>query len=249
MKKLFKKKGFTLVEMIVAMAVTALLCAAAMMLFNSVSGIISGLKGNVNVDVATDTISTYLFDRMSTCSTYNIGVFPVDASGNLVLDETDVDSSSFRVNAHLVDISGKSVPQVLYAMVIMNDGEGSRIYDLGAISSVDEYEERLAQKDKWRLFVDDYYEGMNFKYTFETVKTGGGDSKTWCKIGVAPYDENDEPVISPRYQMFNVINSLYNENVVTSSLLPESNADLKDTPTDNGIVILYRIRDFSVSVT
>ena len=57
MKKLLKKKAFTLVELIVAMAVMVILIAAAMGMFNPVKGIIKMVDEDTVTNAVTDSIT------------------------------------------------------------------------------------------------------------------------------------------------------------------------------------------------
>ena len=71
-KKLLRKKAFTLIEMIVAMSIMVILVGAAMAMFNPVKSVISSLGNDMVTDNVTDTITNYLSDKLKTATTYNI---------------------------------------------------------------------------------------------------------------------------------------------------------------------------------
>ena len=71
-KRLLKKKAFTLIEMIVAMSIMVILVGAAMAMFNPVKSVISSLGNDMVTDNVTDTITNYLSDKLKTATTYNI---------------------------------------------------------------------------------------------------------------------------------------------------------------------------------
>ena len=70
MKKLLKKKAFTLVELIVAMAVMVILIAAAMGMFNPVKGIIKMVDEDTVTNAVTDSITDYVSNKLKAASTY-----------------------------------------------------------------------------------------------------------------------------------------------------------------------------------
>lgn len=69
MKKLLKKKAFTLVELIVAMAVMVILIAAAMGMFNPVKGIIKMVDEDTVTNAVTDSITDYVSNKLKAAST------------------------------------------------------------------------------------------------------------------------------------------------------------------------------------
>lgn len=70
--RLLKKKAFTLVELIIAMAIMMILIVAAMSMFNPVSSIIKSIDEDVVTNAIADSMTTYIHSKVNTCSTYNI---------------------------------------------------------------------------------------------------------------------------------------------------------------------------------
>ena len=78
MKKLLRKKAFTLVELIVAMAIMMILIGAAMAMFTPVSSIIKSLDEDAVTNSVTDTIMGYISDKLNVATSYNIAGFTDD---------------------------------------------------------------------------------------------------------------------------------------------------------------------------
>ncbi|MCH5324438.1 MAG: prepilin-type N-terminal cleavage/methylation domain-containing protein [Eubacterium sp.] len=242
MKKKFLKlkKGFTLVEMIIAMAITALLCGSVMMLFGSVSNIIKSLNDDVFVNTTTDSLTNYLFTRMVTSTNFSISINNVDADGNITASE-----SQNSVNNLLAERDNPAIEN-LYGMVIVN----GKLYDLGVIESYDMFSNKISNLDKYRLFNDNYYGDVHYGYTFSVESpTGATADQKWYRVGVIPFDENGEALMSERSEMFKLINLQYSK--FTPSIdgafyttNPTDGTTVR-TSVDTGIVILYRIKDYS----
>ena len=60
MRKLLKKKAFTLIEVIIAMSIMVILIVAAMSMFNPVSSIVKSLDEDTVTNAVTDTITKYV---------------------------------------------------------------------------------------------------------------------------------------------------------------------------------------------
>ena len=92
---------------------------------------------------------------------------------------------------------------------------------------------RVNDIEKYALFNNEYYNDVDFRFTFET-KSG------WCKIGITSLErETGNVVVETRTDMFKLVN-------ITST--PESNPVLKDyttVGTDKNIVIFYNIIDYT----
>ena len=66
--RLLKKKAFTLVELIIAMAIMMILIVAAMSMFNPVSSIIKSIDEDVVTNAIADSMTTYIHSKVNTCS-------------------------------------------------------------------------------------------------------------------------------------------------------------------------------------
>lgn len=227
--RLLKKKAFTLVELIIAMAIMMILIVAAMSMFNPVNGIIKTIDEDVVTNAITDSMTTYIHSKMNTCSTYNIDIYD---NTSLTAGESVDGSAAKRCKAILGSIKNPTA-ESSYCMVLRRESGTFKLYDLGKITSVAQFVARINDLESYTLFNDEYYNDVDFRFTFET--TSG-----WCKIGITSLDrQTGEVVVETRTDMFKLVN-------LTST--PESNPILKNYEsigTDKNIVIFYNIIDYT----
>lgn len=227
--RLLKKKAFTLVELIIAMAIMMILIVAAMSMFNPVSSIIKSIDEDVVTNNIADSMTTYIHSKVNTCSTYNIDIYD---NTSLTADASADESAAKRCKAILSSIKNPTA-ESSYCMVLRRKDDTFQLYDFGKITSVAQFTARVNDIEKYALFNNEYYNDVDFRFTFET-KSG------WCKIGITSLErETGNVVVETRTDMFKLVN-------ITST--PESNPVLKDytsVGTDKNIVIFYNIIDYT----
>ena len=234
MRKLLKKKAFTLVEVIIAMAIMTILIVAAMSMFNPVNGIVKSLDEDTVTNAVTDTITNYVTDKLKNASTYSIkGYKTEDLTKN-----SDVDSSVAKIAS--VMFADKELDETVYCMILRTTAEGYQLYDLGKLNGVVDYKTKatsLVNNNAYAVFNNEYYNDSRYKFTF---KTTSGDKGTWCRMGVNTYDSDGNIKVSERVQMFKLL------NMSLLKLTPSSSTDLENYSysDDMNIVILYRIKVF-----
>ena len=179
MRKLLKKKAFTLIEVIIAMAIMTILIVAAMSMFNPVNGIVKSLDEDTVTNAVTDTITNYVTDKLKNASTYNIKEYKTED----LTKNSDVDSSVAKIAS--VMFADKELNETVYCMILRSTAEGYQLYDLGKLNSVVDY------KTKATPLVN------NNAY---------GDKGTWCRMGVNTYDSDGNIKVSERVQMFKLLN-------------------------------------------
>ena len=130
MRKLLKKKAFTLIEVIIAMAIMTILIVAAMSMFNPVNGIVKSLDEDTVTNAVTDTITNYVTDKLKNASTYNIKEYKTED----LTKNSDVDSSVAKIAS--VMFADKELNETVYCMILRSTAEGYQLYDLGKLSSV-----------------------------------------------------------------------------------------------------------------
>ena len=234
MRKLLKKKAFTLIEVIIAMSIMVILIVAAMSMFNPVSSIVKSLDEDTVTNAVTDTITNYVTDKMKNATTYSIKGYKTDA----LTKNSDVDGSVAKmVNIMFTD---KDPKETVYGLVLRSTAEGYQLYDLGKLSSVADYKDKavaMVNSNAYAVFNSEYYNDSRYKFTF---KTTSNDKGTWCRMGVNTYDTDGNIKVSERVQMFKLL------NMSLLKLTPSSDPVLADYtyPDDLNIVILYRIQIF-----
>lgn len=234
MKKLLRKKAFTLVELIVAMAIMMILIGAAMAMFTPVSSIIKSLDEDAVTNSVTDTIMGYILDKLNVATSYNIAGFTDD---QMKKSSDEDDSVGKRVKAMLADLEPN---EKMYCMVLRSTAKGYKLHDLGRITNLVNYNTKAAvalSDNSYSVFGDEYYNDSRYKFTFDTTVA---DKGTWCRIGVNTYDADGNIKISERVQMFKLL------NMSLLKLTPSSDVALKDYSYSNdlNVVILYRIKTF-----
>ncbi len=234
MRKLLKKKAFTLIEVIIAMSIMVILIVAAMSMFTPVNGIVKSLDEDTVTNAVTDTITNYVTDKMKNATTYNIkGYKTEDLTKN-----SDVDSSVAKIAT--VMFTDKDPDETVYGIVLRSTAEGYQLYDLGKLNSVADYKNKataMVGSNAYAVFNSEYYNNSHYKFTF---KTTSNDKGTWCRMGVNTYDTDGNIKVSERVQMFKLL------NMSLLKLTPSSDTALEDYAysDDLNIVILYRIQIF-----
>lgn len=249
MKKLFKKKAFTLVELIIAMGVMVILVGAAMALFTPVQSITRSLTDDTDINTTYDTISDYFYNKLYKASTCYIKQYS-DAELAAAYDPSVDTNLAFVVNYfNDKNIASSGGHEKMYAMAIKETDGLTRIYDLGEISvnSADAnkyYATKIANLDKYKLFRDEYYRDTNYKITFDgTIGSGTLNTKKWVKVGVTAFDKDGNNLMETRTQMFKLLNFSIenNSHMNTDHTLKEVNT-IDKTKT---IVVIYCIKDYA----
>ena len=244
MKKLLKSKGFTLVELIVAMAITGLLVAAAMALFGPVQSITNSLNENSNLTTTTDTLTGYLFNKLHKCSTYNVGLY---SEAELIAGTDAAGSVTARINTMYSKIADKSSETIRCIMIKPDSVTGKQyVYDFGILvgtNPASDYLSKYTDMNKYKLFSDEYYDDIDYRFTFKTTPSEAvAGVRKWCRIGVTPYDNDGNAVMEERSQMFKLV------NMDMTGLTPSSAAELEALgyDSDGTIIILYQIKNFAL---
>ncbi len=248
MKKILKRKAFTLVELIVAMAITTILVGAAMAMFGPVSNIIKSAEEDVYANNISDVLMNYVDGKISKSTTYNIGAFD-----SLTGDPDTEGTVTYRLKNMLED--AKSDTSDTKCIIISKNTNGQHVlYDLGTIGNVSgsvsagitDYNNKVnpANLKKYRVFDDNFYSDYDFRYEFETTGT------EWCRISLVPFNgtgDDAEAITEKRSSMFKLL------NISLHKISPTSSASLTDMndvsySKDNSIVIIYRIKDYTTYV-
>ena len=230
-KRLLKKKAFTLIEMIVAMSIMVILVGAAIAMFNPVKSVISSLGNDMVTDNVTDTITNYLSDKLKTATTYNIAGYTTD---NLKKNSDDSNGVTNRINLMMGDMD---TGETMYCIMLRATSKGYKLYDFGKITNANNYLTKMndaLSSSEYAVFEDEFY-NSRYKFTFATTSSNRG---TWCRMGVNTYDQDGEIKVSERVQTFKLLNmSLL--KITPSSATEFENYDYSD---NLNIVILYRIK-------
>lgn len=252
MKRLFKKKAYTLVELIIAMGVMVILVGAVMALFTPVQNIAGSLSGNADINTTYDTISDYFYNKLYKASTCYVKQY---SDEELVSPYDAANDSNLAFVANYFyekNIAASGGHEKMYGMAIKEIDGITTIFDLGEISiaSADPryYGNKIASvtsnESKYKLFRDEYYRDVNYKITFDgTIGSGGLNTKKWCKIGVTAFDKDGNNLMETRHQMFKLLNFSIenNSHMRTDSTLK----DVKTIDSTKTTVVIYCIKDYA----
>lgn len=225
MKRLKKPKGFTLVEVIVAMAVTTIIIIAAANLFSSASRVITTLKSDANFDIACDATNVYVRNRLDALE--KVSVCDINDSTAIAAAITACDDQA--------DESGVTPANLDVRALAIKDG---KLYDLGVVSSAGEVSSRAGSND-YAVFDTNYYAGAKLSIKLSSTvagdegegeEGGGGDSVKWVQLSTQFLETDGDPANQPKTITFKFLNG--------SATLPAT------AKTDN-YVIIYSVNNMS----
>lgn len=126
-KRLFGKKGLTLVEILVVLIVASILLVCAMGMLTPVNNLLNSVKGNAHMDTASNTVNEYIRGTLEKSEA--ISIIPYS---KLSTDVASVRNQWKSYTDKYKATSGYSVR----AMGIMENYNGDyRLYDFGDVSS------------------------------------------------------------------------------------------------------------------
>lgn len=238
MKKLLRKKAFTLVEVIVATAIMGLLIAAVMALFGPVRDMINDMDGDVNINNTTDTIQSFFHAKLNKSIGYNIDMYDLDTEALLTAEDGSIGQ---RVDSMRAIAAGDDSIST-YCILLRYEQDGYYIYDFGKVESGADYDAKRIFLRKQRLFNKEYYRDARYRFTFKTIE----DSATgqyWYQMGLTPYDTEGELMLATRTSTIKLLN-IKNTPQSNADLETESYIDIAndDTPT---IAIIYNIKNYT----
>ena len=133
-KRLHGKKGVTLVELIVVMAITAIIFGVAIAFLQPVTALMNSLKGNAHMDTMCDTVNEYIRSSLHTAT--SISVFTYPDSGTSIADDADAMDDQYNEYKKKVD-EGFTIKALA---VLRNDNDDYRLYDFGNVSDLSKFE-------------------------------------------------------------------------------------------------------------
>lgn len=201
-KNIKTKKGFTLVEVLIAVAITMMLLAAVMSLFSPISKMLNSVKSNSIADTICTNSANYVAKKVTIATTIKI-------AGYDSLAEMKA-ASSAMVNSITLGSGEK-----LYAMVITDaDADGpNALYDLGEVdgSTIVSMLTDKASLTPYRVFEDIYYGNMDIKFGFELETT------KWVNIKTTAYSQDGDKITDTRENMFRLMNKAASATAMNDS--------------------------------
>lgn len=217
-RKIKAKKGFTLVEVIIAVAITAILLAGVMSLFSPISKMLNSVKSDAVADTICTNSANYVAKKVSNATTIKISGYDSLA---------DMKSAA----AAVVNSITLGTNEKLYALVITDADNGgvNALYDLGEVNSTS-IPSLLTDKtslNTYRVFEDVYYNNLDVKFGFEL------ESAKWINIKTTAYSSDSDQITGTRENMFRLMNK-----AASATAMNESKDDL---------LVLYVIKTYTAA--
>ncbi len=168
-KRLFGKKGLTLVEVLVVLVVSSILLGIAMGMLRPVSSLLNTLKGNAHLDAVCDTANEYMRGRLQTAL-------------SVTMLKADDPEKVKKAAEDCISAAGSNVK--LRAIGVLDADKSTaelyRIYDFGTIGdsgiSVDQLKGYITDPstayNDYAAFRNEFYEGTSYSVSF-----GWGEEK------------------------------------------------------------------------
>lgn len=184
LKRLKSKKGFTLAELIVTIAVSTLIVAAAVGLFSPAMGLIDSIKSNTNLDVLCDTSNEYIRNCLQGAGNVSVNSFNISGLDSV---KNQIDNIAVYDNYEV------------RALGYMNN----KLYDFGAVTSGN-ISSKIASYNDYRVFNDAFYGIVNYKLSFSS---GGNGDERWITLLGQCFEENGSSANQGRSMSFKVLDA------------------------------------------
>ena len=252
LKKIFNKKGVTLVELLVVLVITAIMMTIAFNMFQITNNLMTSIKSNAHLDTLCDIVNEYVRESIDSASA--ISVFEYK-------DEEEVkDKISAKVSAYRAGASTNK--EFVKAIAVLKDDstgrEFYRLYDFGDITAtgVDIMGMLAAPTSDYAMFNEAFYENTSFNASISMNKEAGSAKRLILSSQCFNYTDSSttidkaEEANQPRTISFNLLNSNVNPGGDIDSVVDADGAALENASVDikRQFVILFTTRDFSTNI-
>lgn len=222
MKRLKNQKGFTLVEVVIAMAITSIVILAVANLFSSATGLITTLRADTNLDIACDATNTYVRNRLDALNDATV----------CVSDHVDISDTADDYSQDGYDV---------FAIAVI-DG---KLYDFGLLPEVNTGSVLLsrmsaAQLPAYAVFNEAFYSGtrLNIRFTSanEEVTLEDGtmsNAVKWLRLESRFMAADSNPANQPKAITFRLFNG--------AIALSETSVDISDN-----FIVIYRQKQLEI---
>lgn len=228
MKKLLRKKGFTLVEVIVASAITVILLGSVMALFSSTRNVLSSMKTNPFVDQIENSVCDYVRQSLEKSNGYRIGG----------VSQADLTSTAVTYLSELTCGAGEK-----NKCLIVSGTEGSyKLYDLGEVTSTN-ITSKIASLADYNAYSADFYSGKSCKFAV-SQSIDSNSRITYLNVTTQLFNDDGSITAQPTGTYFKMLNAPDAANAQIKT------AGLDDLATaypdaDTCIIFIYRIKNYT----
>lgn len=235
-KRLLSKKGVSLVELIVAMAITSVILLIATSMLAPANNLMNSIKGNAHLDTLCDTANEYIRGALQTA--VSISVYKYDSS---TLNDIEIQADNY------IKSGLKTKALAVIEIPVETDASGNqikafRLFDFTTIIDKTTLMNDLSIADIYKngAFLEPFYEKTSFSVKISTPTNDTGAS-SWIKLKSRCYniysgDQNNQE----KTMTFKCLNG--NTGIDTGSTVQ---GDGTDEPYEGSFVILYTVKDFS----
>jgi len=207
------RKGFTLVEVMCAVVIFAVVLAAVFAMFDPISKISAMIKGDSTAQKLTLTISDYIAAQVQTAT--DVEVYWVDDSVSTANWSSLASKiTTFQVKNNNDSLASHDLP---HALIVKNIGGTTYFYNVGlkGLSSADITGILAggAELEKYRVFNRSYYgkesERVDLDTYFEVKVIPGvapNPDKSTLRVGIDAYREGDLQVKAQRANVIDLVN-------------------------------------------
>ncbi len=237
-KRIFNKKGLTLVEILVVLLVSSIILAIAMNMMGPVNNLMNSVRSNAQMDMMCDSANEYIRGKIQAAKSLKI----------------------YRLTEqNMLPGSGGAVPAVsdVYVIAVLNVKSSAstpeyRLFDFGRVASGDEIMALINESvlnignavDKYAVFNEAFYQDSS--YALEILN--GDSGKKWLEIhSQCQQIENGrvEIVNQIRALKFKLLNSFASVDYVSDDVpvIEEDDISIEGAP----YLIVYKKVDFTAA--
>ena len=237
-KRIFNKKGLTLVEILVVLLVSSIILAIAMNMMGPVNNLMNSVRSNAQMDMMCDSANEYIRGKIQAAESLKI----------------------YRLTEqNMLPGSGGAVPAVsdVYVIAVLNVKPSAstpeyRLFDFGRVASGDEIMTLINESvlnignavDKYAVFNEAFYQDSS--YAVEILN--GESGKKWLEIHsqCQRIDDGEVEIVNQiRALKFKLLNSFASVDYVSDDVpvIEEDDISIEGTP----YLIVYKKVDFTAA--
>ena len=195
-KRLFCKKGLTLVELLVVLVVSSILIACTMGMMGPVRRLLNTSKANAHMDAVCDTVNEYIRGSLQKAEAVSVVIFP-DDDADWTADWTYKSSAYAKIRSTWADFASRYKASDGYQLraigIMQNYNRDFRLFDFGDVTDID-YSWWGGVPGTNPIEIKSSTDGSNPGNAFEVLlefRDGGGRNRSWESPPRSGYNGNE----------------------------------------------------------